>query len=228
MSNYKNTPPPTLPRDVFVLGLTGVSGAGKDLFASFFLDEARTYQYAHSNNYDTVDFRRFSLADELKHIGISYFGMSKTDCFTQEGKAAPHRYINGKDGSPKTNREVLQQISTAVHEIDPFVLCRQLDDYCRYEREKGRKMFMVIPDVSLPQQGDYCRANGELWRIRREEVESGSYTHDTEHFRRYGDVDREIDNNGSTFDLQESAEHYVQIMLDKIAPDPDAIRTTNS
>lgn len=180
--------------DVTYVGLVGAAGSGKDSAADAVIED------------DPTDAIKPYLAKPIKEVAMRYYDMSHDDCYTQEGKAKTHPHMTFDDGTPMTNRNVLEQIGDKLQELDPLVLMRST------EREIKRKEpdFALFPDLRTEPQAEYIRSkDGIIVYVKDEEAErkaeqaEGEDAHHTKTFYNRTEWDGKVVNDKDELSLSE-------------------------
>jgi len=131
---------------MFLLGLTGRAGSGKDTVAA---------HLAERN-----DFTRLSFAAPLKALACKWFGFTDEQVNTLDGKETPDPRWCGPDGNARTPREVLQILGTeGFRAVDPdfwLKIARRSVEECAACGDSG----VVFTDLRFPNEADMIRSLG--------------------------------------------------------------------
>ena len=202
MTDYElNIPEREIENDPLWIGVVGAAGAGKDLFAEVIAEAWNVH----------VPY----LAAPIKEVGMEYYRMTRGDCYTHEGKASEHEYMTFDDGTPMTNRNVLEQIGDKLQELDPLVLIRHAEQEIK-ELDTTPDL-VVMPDLRTEPQADFIRdRGGMIVYVQRDEKEEeaenaqGDDAHHTKTFYDRTDWDIKVENNKSI----EAFEDVVDFLFD--------------
>lgn len=166
------------------IGIVGAAGAGKDTVADILVR--------------FLDYHKQYLADPIKQVAMKYYECSWNDVYTQEGKAKEHPYMTFLDGTPMTNRNLLEQIGDKMQELDTMVLMR----YIKHEARDQDLERIVVPDLRTEPQAQYFRDKGGIIvYVQRDDVEKDIGDHHTASFFRDTDHDIKIENDAMKRDL---------------------------
>lgn len=182
------------------IGLVGAAGAGKTTVSEML-----------SRSFTT---RTPYLAKPIKDVAQKYYGMSTTDCYSQEGKSEDHPFITFEGGEIMTNRNVLEEIGDKLQEIDPLILLRAAEERLGEESETYQGVdpdLVLFPDLRTEPQAEFIRDRGGLVvYVQRDHPEARAEAiedaHHTKTFYNRTEHDFLIDNNGSLSDLSSEIE----------------------
>jgi hypothetical protein len=169
-------------------------------------------------------FLIYNLATPAKKIAKKYYGVSSSDSHSHEGKSANHDYLTGEGGEPLTNREVIQQISDRMQEIDPLVLLRKIEDLVDTYTGEGNVQGVLIPDVSTRTQYDYIRSrkDGLIVQVSRDSAERAARQNDNHHhtktFFERAEPDFTIENEGRLESFKLTVKRLFFRVLDDLFP----------
>jgi len=178
------------------IGVVGAAKAGKTTFANVMSDIYNT--------------KEPYLAAPIKTIAQKYYGMSREDCYTHEGKSKMHPYIEFDDGTQMTNRQVLEQIGDKLQEIDPLVLLRSAGSRSTETPMRETLDAVIFPDLRTKTQENFIKDKGGIVvYVQRDEAEQKTEAfedpHHTKTFYKRADPDIVIHNN----DSKEEFERFV-------------------
>ena len=140
-------------KDKVILGIVGKAGSGKTTAAKHLVDY--------------YGFTRMAFADEIKHMAVEYFGLTREEAF---------------ETKPPHARTILQGIGTLIRtQFDRLFFVQKLAD----RLHSSRAEMIVIDDIRLPEEADFVREiGGVVVRLEcsdRETLLSGSPAeHETE------------------------------------------------
>ncbi len=132
------------------VGFTGKMMSGKDTCASYLTDAILKWK---GPNYI---INRFAFADSLKDICMNYLGLSRHDCYDQEGKEAFNEFWG------MTNREILQRVGTEAmrNGFHPDVWAKITELKIKKSINEGE--FFIITDVRFPNEAETIIKNGGI------------------------------------------------------------------
>lgn len=180
------------------VGFTGKMLAGKDTCANYLTTEILKWK---GPNYVVT---RMAFADSLKDICMNYLGLSRHECYDQEGKKEFNEFWG------MTNREILQRVGTEAmrngFHKDVWAKITEL----RIKEAIDGGEFFIITDVRFPNEAETIRKHGGIIvEVLRPDVESnGIENHASEQRLDISLIDRQVMNNGGLYNL-----HNEMIML---------------
>lgn len=123
------------------IGLCGKAGSGKDLVANYIKTQ--------------LDCDVIALAEPIKNIAMSVFGLSYEQCYNQDCKHIVDAFWK------RTPREMLQVIGTDLfrHHFDNNIWIQCL--------EKSYNKLTVVSDIRFPNELEYYKNNGIVINIIR-------------------------------------------------------------
>lgn len=132
------------------VGFTGKMMSGKDTCANYLTDAILKWK---GPNYI---INRFAFADSLKDICMNYLGLSRHECYDQEGKEAFNEFWG------MTNREILQRVGTEAmrNGFHPDVWAKITELKIKKSINEGE--FFIITDVRFPNEAETIIKNGGI------------------------------------------------------------------
>lgn len=132
------------------IGFTGKMMSGKDTCANYLTDDILKWK---GPNYI---INRFAFADSLKDICMNYLGLSRHECYDQEGKEAFNEFWG------MTNREILQRVGTEAmrNGFHPDVWAKITELKIKKSINEGE--FFIITDVRFPNEAETIIKNGGI------------------------------------------------------------------
>jgi hypothetical protein len=202
-----------LSRSPLWIGIVGAAQAGKDTLARSIREEVPSR------------FHTPYLARPIKQIGQEYYGMSERDCHTAEGKSEDHDFLTHEDGTPMTNRKVLELIGDKLQELDPLVLLRYVQKEVDRFSEGGNLQGVFLPDLRTEPQARFIREQGGIVvYVQRDEAEEAAESadeneqHHTKTFYKHTDPDIRVENNGSLYSFKQTVKHLFLHQLSDLFP----------
>jgi dephospho-CoA kinase len=165
--------------------LVGAAGAGKDSVAEFISKH--------------FEFIPVSLTHPVRRVAADMFGVAYHE--SNWNKEAIHPYLKFADGGHMTNRNVLEQLSDKLQEIDPLVLVRDFERFTD-------KNFVITDTRTLIQTSYFKERGGIIVWVHNNVAEAradscyGEDAHHTKTLYKRVKYDIRIDNNMS-FDALE-------------------------
>ncbi|MBR1988406.1 MAG: hypothetical protein IKA36_05155 [Clostridia bacterium] len=167
------------------VGFTGKMKSGKDTCATYLTEEILKWK---GPNYI---INRFAFADSLKDICMNYLGLSRHDCYDQEGKEAFNEFWG------MTNREILQRVGTEAmrNGFHPDVWAKITELKIKEAVDNGE--FFIITDVRFPNEAEtIIRNGGIIIEVLRPNTESnGIRNHASEQRLPMDLISRQVVNN---------------------------------
>lgn len=173
------------------VGFTGKMMSGKDTCASYLTNVILKWK---GPNYI---INKFAFADSLKDICMNYLGLSKHECYDQEGKEAFNEFWG------MTNREILQRVGTEAmrNGFHPDVWAKITELKIKESVDNGE--FFIVTDVRFPNEAETIRKHGGIIVevIRPDIGFNGIESHASEQRLDGKLVDRQVLNNGDLDNL---------------------------
>lgn len=167
------------------VGFTGKMLAGKDTCANFLEQEILKWK---GSNFSVA---RMAFADSLKDFCMNYLGLTKHQCYDQEGKKEFNKFWG------MTNREILQRVGTEAmrNGFHPDVWAKITELKIKHAVEDGD--FFIITDVRFPNEAETIRKHGGIIvEVIRPGIESNGITnHASEQRIDLSLIDRQVMND---------------------------------
>ena len=169
---------------IFGVGFTGKMKSGKDTCANMLTDAIFAWK-------GVWVIRRFAFADSLKQICIDHLGLTKHQCYDQDGKEEYNEFWG------MSNREILQRVGTEAmrNGFHPDVWAKITELKIQETINKG--YFYIITDVRFPNEAETIRRNnGIIVEVNRPGIESnGIQNHASEQTLSRELINWKIDNS---------------------------------
>lgn len=173
------------------VGFTGKMMSGKDTCACYLTNVILKWK---GPNYI---INKFAFADSLKDICMNYLGLSRHECYDQEGKEAFNEFWG------MTNREILQRVGTEAmrNGFHPDVWAKITELKIKESVDNGE--FFIVTDVRFPNEAETIRKHGGIIVevIRPGIGFNGIESHASEQRLDGKLVDRQVVNNGDLDNL---------------------------
>lgn len=132
------------------VGFTGKMLSGKDTCANYLINAIIKWK---GSNYIV---NKFAFADSLKDICMNYLGLSRHECYDQEGKKEYNEFWG------MTNREILQRVGTEAmrNGFHPDVWAKITELKIKESVNNGE--FFIITDVRFPNEAETIKRNGGI------------------------------------------------------------------
>lgn len=132
------------------VGFTGKMLAGKDTCANYL--ESAILKWKGPN----YTVKRMAFADSLKDFCMKYLGLTKHQCYDQEGKKEYNEFWG------MTNREILQRVGTEAmrNGFHPDVWAKITELKIKDAVDNGE--FFIITDVRFPNEAETIIRNGGI------------------------------------------------------------------
>lgn len=132
------------------IGFTGRMKSGKDTCAQYVIKHLLE---AKGTNYG-ID--KIAFADSLKEICMKYLGLTKYQCYDQDGKEEYNKFWG------MTNREILQRVGTEAmrNGFHPDVWSKITELKIKEIVKNNR--FFIITDIRFPNEAETVKRNGGL------------------------------------------------------------------
>jgi hypothetical protein len=173
------------------IGFTGKMMSGKDTCANYLQDLIMRWK---GSNYI---INRMAFADSLKDICMRYLGLTKHQCYDQEGKQEYNNFWG------MTNREILQRVGTEAmrNGFHPDVWAKITELKIKESVKNGE--FFIITDVRFPNEAEIIRKHGGIIVevIRSGIGFNGIESHASEQRLDGKLIDRQVLNNGDLNNL---------------------------
>ena len=180
------------------IGFTGKMMSGKDTCAEFLKNSILKYK---GNNFIV---NKLAFADSLKEICMNYLGLTKHQCYDQEGKQEFNSFWG------MTNREILQRVGTEAMRtgFHPDVWAKITDLKLKKMVDDGE--FFIVTDIRFPNEAQVIHDNGGLVVeiIRPGTIGNGISNHASEQKLPSKLIDKSILNDGSLQQLQLSIDIF--------------------
>ena len=173
------------------VGFTGKMLAGKDTCANYLTNAILNWK---GPNYI---INRMAFADSLKDFCMRYLGLSKHQCYDQEGKKEYNEFWG------MTNREILQRVGTEAmrngFHKDVWAKITEL----KIKEAVVNGEFFIITDVRFPNEAETIKKHGGIIvEIVRPGIESnGIENHASEQRLDLSLIDRQVINNNDLDNL---------------------------
>ena len=184
------------------IGFTGKMQAGKDTSANFLTEEMLKWK---GPNYI---IKRLAFADSLKDFCMRYLGLTKHQCYDQEGKQEFNEFWG------MSNREIMQRIGTEAmrNGFHPDVWAKITELKIKEAVLNGE--FFIITDVRFPNEAETIIRNGGIVvEILRPGIESnGIQNHASEQRLPMSLIEHQILNNKDLDNLKEEIKQIKKLI----------------
>ena len=175
------------------VGFTGKMMSGKDTSADFLTKWMLLWKGPN------FIINRMAFADSLKDFCMRYLGLTKHQCYDQEGKKEYNEFWG------MTNREILQRVGTEAmrNGFHPDVWAKITELKIKNSIDNGE--FFIVTDIRFPNEAETIRKHGGIVVeiIRPSTKSSGIENHASEQRLPLNLIDFQCINDGNLGQLEE-------------------------
>ena len=198
------------------VGFTGKMMSGKDTCAEYLTNHILKWK---GHNYIVT---RLAFADSLKDFCMRYLGLTKHQCYDQEGKQEYNEFWG------MTNREILQRVGTEAmrNGFHPDVWAKITELKIKKCVDEGK--FFIVTDIRFPNEAEVVKKHGGIVVevIRPNTESSGIINHASEQRLPIELINEQILNDSDLEQLNLKAYILKNVIMSSYKKDQSISRTT--